>query len=312
MTRLSGLRLTSVLLGAFFAVAVVAFLASASQTPVVYTTATTQVAGTVTDPTGRTWVADKVAGFCRVTEPTAGTAGLIEPSTCLGGGGPKQGPRQPGAPAFVDPTTGSPGSGDEMVLIPDSAPGSADVVRAEWRTSSRLFEYLGVLSVFDGDLRPRAVSYGADRDAYVVFQNARAIVRILDPTADQPDLETVAFAAGTNVQAVAATEILSGNRITIYVAETSALRKFTPPTEGDLSSQGLSSSFGVGAVSSLVYDAQSNTLYAGTASAAAAGQDVVKRVNTTTGAIDSAWATGLTRVTGLGLRGGELMVADLH
>jgi len=301
--------------GLFLVVAVVLGLvspASADQAKSVFTTNVSQVTGALVDPNGRTWVADRVAGFCRVSEPASTTSpGTVETSTCLGGTGPGAGPAKPGAPAFVDPTPGSVGSGDEMALLPDSAQGSADLVRARWNSGSKLFLYHSVLQLHDGDLRPRAVSVGSDRDAYVIFERARSILRIEDPTVSQPIVNVVAYATANGPLAIAASEVRSGaSRITVYVAESSGLRSFVPPSSTNRSSQTPASSYNVGAVTALLYDPQTDLLYAGTGAASATGQDVVKQVNTTSGAIDAAWASGYTRITGLGLRNGKLMVAD--
>ena len=138
--------------------------------------------GAIVDPVGRTWVADHNGGFCRVTASDDDGPGRIDhpelpgadgPRTCLGGLLPEagHGPDAAGQPAFVDPTPDQNGNGDEVVLIPDGASPSSDVVRAKWNPDSDLFEYLTTSDDHRRrGARPVATSPGADGNVYVVFQ----------------------------------------------------------------------------------------------------------------------------------------------
>ena len=60
----------------------------------------------------------------------------------------------------------------------------------------------------------------------------------------------------------------------------------------------------------LHFDSSTGILYAGTASAAAAGGDSITRVNTRTGQIESNWAVGFTLVGGITVRKTLAVVAD--
>ncbi|HSP75109.1 MAG TPA: FG-GAP-like repeat-containing protein [Cryobacterium sp.] len=286
--------------------------ATADQTRTVLATGLSQSTGSLVDPAGRVWVSDRVAGFCRVSQPSPPAAGAIETATCLGGtlSGAGAGPTRAGAPAFFDPTAGAVGSGDELALIPDYSAGSAEVTRARWNTESRTFRFQNKLTLYDGDIRPRAVSIGADGHAYVIFQRARTVVRIIDPAKSQPGVETVAYVTNPAPVAIAAAGVTTGGWVTVYVAETTGLRSFSAPPAGHRSSVAPAASYAVGVPSALLYDPATAALYVGTAQATSAGQDVVTRVSTNTGQIESGWATGYSRIGGLGLREGKLMVAD--
>ena len=286
--------------------------ATADQTRAVLATGLSQSTGALVDPAGRVWVSDRIAGFCRVSQPAPPAVGAIETATCLGGtlSGAGAGPTRAGAPAFFDPTAGAVGSGDELALIPDFSTGSAEVTRARWNAESRTFRFQNELTLLDGDIRPRAVSIGDDGHAYVIFQRARAVVRIVDPAVSQPGVETVAYVTAPAPVAIAAAGVTSGGRVTVYVAETTGLRSFSAPPAGNLSSVAPATSYAVGVPSALLYDTAAKVLYVGKAQATSAGQDVITRVATNTGQIESGWATGYSRIGGLGLREGKLMVAD--
>lgn len=269
-------------------------------------------AGLLVDPSGRVWVSDRIKGFCRVTETTATSAGGIETSTCLGGtaGGTPRGPARPGAPALFDPTPQSSGSGDELALVPDSATGSSKVVKARWSPVSGRFAYASTLTVFGGgDLRPVGVAVGPDRSAYVAFERTRSVVRIVDPGSTQPTIDVVGSTAGTGARAIAAGDRDGSGRVILYVAEASALTSLAAPTAGS-STQTAATSFAVGSVARLHFDAQARTLYAGTASATSTGGDSITRVDVPAGRVEPNWATGFTRVGGIALRGSLVLVAD--
>jgi hypothetical protein len=279
--------------------------------------------GAVVDPTGRIWVSDSVGGFCRVIESTGSQAGRLEQpltpsdpaaSTCLGGAlpGHASGPSVAGVPAVIDPTPGAPGSGDEVVFIPDSAVGSTAVIRARWNPSMKLFLYQDSLTIFDGDLRPNATSAGPDGNIYLSFARARSIVKIVDPTASQPSIESIASAA-SSVLGLAAANINSNGRVVVYVAETSGLTVFTAPPDSTRTDLVPAASYKVGKPTAVHYDRASRMLFTGTAngsSAADAGIDTVSKINLVTGAVDPQWALGFSMISGLGMRDGALLVMD--
>ena len=266
--------------------------------------------GLLVDPAGRLWVSDAVKGFCRVTEG-GGTDGGIDGPTCLGGtsGAPQKGPQKPGAPALLDPTPQSAGSGDELALVPDAAANSSAIMRARWDKASGTFKYGSTLTIFGGDFRPVAVTVGPDKAAYVVFERARGVVRIVDPAAPQPTVETVAFTGAIGARAIAAGAANSAGRVTLYVAEASGLTSFLAPATGR-SGSATTASYAVGSAARLYFDAATGILYTGTASATASGTDSVTRVNTRTGQIESNWAVGFTRLGGITVRQNLAVVAD--
>ncbi|MFD4422208.1 chitobiase/beta-hexosaminidase C-terminal domain-containing protein [Agromyces sp. NPDC058484] len=271
----------------------------------------TAAGGLLVDPAGRVWVSDSRRGFCRVAEPSGSTPGAIEASTCLGGtsDATQKGPTRPGAPALLDPTPQNVGSGDELALVPDAAANSSDVIRARWDAPSGTFRYTSTLTIFDGDLRPVAVSVGPDRKAYVVFERTRSVVRIVNATSSQPTLETVAFLGGNGARAIAAGPADASGRITVYVAEATRLTSFRPPLTGR-SGAATTASYPIGAVARLQYDPATRVLYASTAAATSAGGDSVTRVVTQTGQVEANWAAGFTRIGGIAVRQGFVLAAD--
>ena len=267
--------------------------------------------GLLVDPAGRVWVSDAVQGFCRIAEATVTTPGAIEPATCLGGtaGAVQKGPRKPGAAALLDPTPTAKGSGDELALVPDAAVNSAKVVRAKWDPATTTFKYASSLTLFGGDLRPVAVSVGPDLSAYVVFERARTVVRVVDPVADQPSVQTIAFLANVGARAVAAGATEPSGRVRVYVAEASGLTSFLAPLSGG-GTGAPTASYAIGSPARLLFDQATGILYAGTASATSAGADTVTRVMTKTGQVEANWATGYSRIGGLALRRDLALVAD--
>ena len=278
-------------------------------------TGLTQAAGTVVDPKGRLWVSDARAGFCRVTEATGTTAGGIETDTCLGGTlpGHDPGPALAGAPAMIDPSPASAGSGDEIAFIPDAAVGSSDVVRARWNPGTSAFDYNGSLTIFDSDLRPNAVSDGPDGNIYLSFANARSIVKIVDPTALHPSIESIA-SVNSKALGLAATHRNSAGNVVVYVAETSGLTVFTAPDDGELTNYVPTPLYNVGKPTAIYYDWQSPlVLYTGTGggtTTADAGKDTISRIDLSTDTVDNQWALGFSKVGGLAMRNGKLLVMD--
>lgn len=267
--------------------------------------------GLLVDPAGRIWVSDSYRGFCRLSEQTDATPGGIEVSTCLGGtsGSTPRGAAKPGAPALIDPTPQSPGSGDELALVPDAAANSSHLFRARWDVSARSFRPADRLTLFGGDLRPVAVSVGQDRSAYLVFERTRSVVRIIDPASAQPTIETIAFLSSNGARAITAGAADSSGRIAVYVAEASGLSSFRAPSPGG-GVAAVSASYAVGSVSRLHFDATARVLYVGTASATTAGGDSITRVVTQTGQVQTAWAAGFTRIGGIATRGALVFAVD--
>ncbi len=268
----------------------------------------TDTGGLLVDPAGRIWVSDAVRGFCRVSE-SSGSTGSIEAGTCLGGNSGNAGPARPGAPALVDPTPQSAGSGDEVVLIPDAAAGSSRIVRARW--SSGRFTYFSTLSIFgDGDLRPVAVTTAPDRSAYVVFDRTRSIVRIVDPAVEQPTLRTVGFTAALGARGIAAGTADSAGRVLLYIAEAGGFMEYRAPANGYGSGTATNSQFWLGAMARVYFDPATQVLYAGSASTSGPGGDVIHRVDTRTAQVTANWATGYSRIGGLATRQSLVIAAD--
>jgi Bacterial Ig-like domain len=282
--------------------------------------------GAIEDPRGRIWVADHNAGFCRVTEPTDDGPGTIEhpvrdgdtaTPTCLGGllPGAGTGPDAAGQPALVDPTPERSGNGDEVVLIPDGASHSSEVVRVKWNPGTELFEYEDTVTLVGDRLRPTVASLGPDGNVYFVFQRSGTVQRITDPAGDAPEAQVVGQTSdGEGASAIAAGYDRSGNATRLYLAEEAGLRELTPRVTNPQVSQ--PSTLAVpGSISALTYDRERHWLYAGTAdeAATAAGVDVVHRIDTDQGGTDTRLdlAGDLTMVGGFGLRsGGLLLVLD--
>lgn|GEM_PF-862736 len=289
-----------------------AFADQARQT---VTTGLTKASGTVVDPKGRLWVSDARAGFCRVTETSGTTTGAIETGTCLGGtlSGHADGPALAGTPAMIDPSPASAGSGDEIAFIPDAAVGSSDVVRARWNTGNSTFEYDGSLTIFDSDLRPNAVSDGPDGNIYLSFANARSIVKIVDPTALHPSIESIASVNSKSL-GLAATHRNSAGNVVVYVAETSGLTVFTAPDDGVLTNYVPGPLYNVGKPTALYYDWQSPlVLYTGTGggtTTADAGKDTISRIDLSTDTVDNQWALGFSKIGGLSMRNGKVLVME--
>ncbi len=286
--------------------------AHADQQRQVIGTGLTKSAGSVLDPLGHVWVSDSVAGFCRMSEPANGQPGAIEKDTCLGGSAQGTGPKVPGVAVVLDPTPASIGSGDETAFIPDSAQGSSHLIRAVWDPPSDLFEYSSTLSILDGDVRPNAVSDGPDGNIYLSFANARSIIKIVDPTIMHPSIETIASVTTKALGLVAAGWDSNGH-VSVYVLETTGMKAFSAPDDGDMTNYVPLASYNVGVASSIHYDYDTNVIYTGTgiaATAADAGKDKVSKLNLTTGVVDNSWALGFSKIGGLGMRGGQLLVMD--
>lgn len=307
----------STLRGVFVALVVIgtavvgaAPVAVADQTRRVVGQGITASGGLLVDPAARIWISDALKGFCRLSAPSTTTPGTIESSTCLGGTvqATQKGPARPGGPALLDPTPASAGSGDEIALIPDAAAGSSSVIRAKWNPTSGTFSYASTLSLYGGDLRPAAVAVGPDRSAYVVFERARSVVRIVDPVAAQPSIRTVGFTASSGARSVAAGAADSSG-VLLYIADGTSLTQLRAPVSGR-SGATATASYDLGAVARVAFDPATAVLYAGTASAATAGADTIRRIDTTTGRVSARWATGFTRVGGIAVRGAAVLVAD--
>ena len=256
--------------------------------------------GSLVDPSGRTWVADHNAGFCRMSEPSETSAGRIEhperpsdqdsPRTCLGGLLPDAGtgPDAAGQPTLVDPTPAKRGNGDEVALIPDGASPSSDVVRARWepgsgRPGSGHFEFLDTVTMVQADVdkgsRPMATTLGPDGNVYVTFQRENTIQRIVDPAGDAPRAQVVGTPADGRGPAAIAAGGTAANPV-VYVAETTGLRELSP---NPVTRPQTRPSFDLGTVNiaSLAYDQARGVLWAGTADGVAAQDDLV-RVDTAT------------------------------
>src|SRR4051812_5072593 len=287
--------------------------------------------GSITDPHGRTWVSDHNAGFCRIVDPTPAGPGHIEhpdfdpntpnsPSdtaTCLGGllPGAGAGPDASSAPTFYDPTPGSPDSGDEKVFVPDGAAPSSEVYILGWHPATGLFTNDGVVTM-DADpnrstrSRPLAASLGPDGFVYVGFQSSGSIQRF-NPALAQPTAQLVGSTADARGVSGVAAGFNSAGQTTVYAAERTGVRQFTPGGSGTATSQSVP--FTAVAPNAMAYDKARRLLYLGTANgvtAADAGTDIVQRVATNSNSTET-YATGLSMVGGLDVRSdGAVVVVD--
>ncbi|MFB9731976.1 hypothetical protein [Ornithinimicrobium kibberense] len=261
----------------------------------------TDVRGTVTDPRGQVWVADSKAGFCRLTATTSGT---IEEMTCLGGADAGSSVGLPGVPAGFDTDPESPGL--EVVLIPDrSAP---LIVRARWDAAAGSYRPAGDLTVLDDLVRPSAVVAAADGGAYVVMENARTVLRIDDPGAEQPHVRTVGFTTSPGARSVAfAEEPTEAGRL--YLAESDGVTVLDLPPQGRRGTEETGPAVEVSDSSALLLSDVTGELLVGT-SGRGPGRDVVERVDLGSGAVDREWLTGQTNVSGLGWFDSKVLVAS--
>ncbi|MFJ4207192.1 chitobiase/beta-hexosaminidase C-terminal domain-containing protein [Paenarthrobacter sp. NPDC089675] len=316
----NGNKATAVIAAASLATAALTGLltagtAAADQSRQTVAVGLTKAAGSLVDPKGRIWVSDARAGFCRVTEASGATAGGLETSTCLGGTltGHKTGPALAGTPAIIDPTPANPGSGDEIAFIPDAAVGSSAVYRAVWNAGTSAFDYKSQLTIFDGDLRPNAVSDGPDGNIYLSFANARSIIKIADPTALHPSIESIA-SVNSSALGLAATHRNSAGNVVVYVAETAGLTVFTAPDDGVLTNYVPAPIYNVGKPTAIYYDWQTPlVLYTGTGggtTTADVGKDTISRIDLSNDKVDTQWALGFSKIGGLSMRDGKVLVMD--
>lgn len=292
-----------------------------------YATGLTAPQGTINAPDGSLWGSDHVAGFCRYTDPTDAGPGRIDhpelasdtgPRTCLGGLRPQAGPGPDaaGAPTFLDPSPEFPNSGDELALIPDSSAPSSDVVRAQWNPDTARFEFKDTITLPGARIRPTSASVGPDGALYVAAIRTPDVFRVTNPDvgdAASAVIQVVARASDVRGPASVAAGYDELGALTLYMAEATGIREahpnaLLPPTA--------SPSFGTGAdtIGALGYDLGRHLLYAGTANAAAPGDegvDRLRRFNTDTGAAEPAVADGFTGVGGVSLGlNGEVFVVD--
>ena len=289
--------------------------------------------GSIVDPNGRLWVADHNAGFCRVSEPTEDGPATIEhpqvpggpgPHTCLGGLLPEAlpGADAAGQPTLVDPSPNRPGSGDEVVLVPDGASASASVFRHIWNPDSGLFEPLDSVTLIGDRPRPVTTSLGPDGSIYVVFQRDGNIQRISSPAGPNPQARIVGLTSDGEGATAAAAGRDENGQLVVWVAEKERFAELRPnaaqPPATTLSDIELpvspQSAEPIAAVSAMLWDRDREELWIGTADAALPtdiGIDVVHKVHTDTGQIEEAFVGGYTAVGGLGLRpDGILYVLD--
>jgi hypothetical protein len=198
--------------------------------------------GTIIDPVGRQWISDHNSGFCRVTPPTADGPGTIEhpeiasdtttTRTCLGGLRPNAapGPDAAQAASFLDPSPEFPGSGDEVVFIPDRAAPSAEVYRAHWNADSEKFELdldahpedaiaMNADPARPDRSRPMWSSIGPDNNVYVVFQASGTVQRIINAGSSQPTAQLVGTTSDGGGAGAVAVGYDASNALTAYVAE---------------------------------------------------------------------------------------------
>src|SRR5262245_10284915 len=179
--------------------------------------------GTLVDPNGRTWVSDAVSGFCRVTEPTAFSFGVIEPGTCV------PGPATPGQAALLR------SGANFFAFIPDTAAQSSVVFRAQWSPLTGTFGSATPIflmqDVAGQNVRPQAASpdpAGADQ-VYVVGFNSAFLQRINGASTLTPTVERVANIIGARPRGVAATQLGAANTLTVYVSTGAGVVNVVPP-----------------------------------------------------------------------------------
>jgi hypothetical protein len=246
-------------------------------------------------PDGSLWVADHNAGLCRVSKPTFDGAGHIEhpsipgeagPNSCLGGLLPeaREGADAAGQPVLLDPTPRNPGSGDEVVLVPDGARPSSSLFRAQWNPGTNRFDPLGAIDgPLDNDAdtaRPTAVAVGPDPDGpngdeqpdvFFVRKRDNLVVRVRGAAGANPQVDVVGSAAGRqNFEAMAVGQrTVNGTKEpVIYIGEANGVTRLIPregqtPVATPITLQDFT-----GSVGALAYDKARDILYVGTADAA--------------------------------------------
>ena len=309
--------------------------ASASTKPAaIYTEGLHFATGTIADPVGRQWVSDHNAGFCRLTPPTAGGPGTIEhpqtasdtktERTCLGGLLPDAaaGPDAAQAASFLDPSPEFPGSGDEVVFIPDRAAPSAEVYRAHWNADSEKFEL--DLEAHPEDAiamnadparpersRPFWSSIGPDNNVYVVFQASGTVQRIINAASDQPTAQLVGTTSDGDGAASIAVGYDAANALTAYVAEAGGitqLRNLSARVPAVTAASPTQLTVPGGPPAAIAYDRFNGhrTLYAGVANATLLsdlGSDSVYSFDTSAAQPGSQLvADGFTSVSGISVR----------
>ena len=239
------------------------------------------------------------------------------PRTCLGGLLPEagSGPDAAGAPAFVDPTPDQNGSGDEVVLIPDGASPSSDVVRAQWNPDSGLFEFLDTVpmiqSVRTSASRPVATSLGADGNVYVVFQRESTVQRITGPAGAQPPVDVVGQTATVNAPGRSPPARMDPDAPPLYIAEDAGLGRLRPGNATTLASP----AFRVHGVTTRHRRAclppQPATCWSARPRGCQPGQDVVQRIKVSDGDIEAEYGRGYSMIGGLAVRpDGFVLVLD--
>jgi hypothetical protein len=290
---------------------------SASAAPVAVVEGLTAPAGAVQAPDGRWWVSDHLDGFCRVAVGSAAAPGAIETASCLGGGVPVlPGPASAGAPVFHDPTPAAPGSGDEMVYVPDSATGSRSVDRLSWNPASGTFSMVDAVQLAgaEPDQRPAYAALGPDGNLYVGALRTTAIQRIANPAGAAPAAEVV----GTvdRLAGLAAGRDATG-RLALYAAEPTGVTRLYPDAARPAASQPTNMALGLADPATpfepggLAFDVAANALYAGTASAAHAGpvDKIVRFAITGATPAGETLDAGYDTITGLGLGLGTGQIA---
>ena len=272
--------------------------------------------GAIEAPDGKLWVSDHNGGFCRIVDPTPKASGRLDHPeragqagnrTCLGGLLPeaRAGADAAGQPAFVDPTPRKPGSGDEVVIVPDGATKQRALWRAQWNPGSKRFdpldEFLGATDPADPDRgpRPTAAATGVDPDGptkpkqaavYYVTQTSPWIVRINNPASANPTTDVVGYANDGGRSRRAGESIAVGSmagpdgekRDVIYVGEAGGVTRVIPSeaplplvTEDDVVGDPALQPFiaspvaleGIVTNAGLAYDRAREQLYVGTAEA---------------------------------------------
>ena len=224
----------------------------------------------------------RAEGFCRVTEPSGSTPGAIESNTCLGGAAAtvttaRCSLARRHSPIRRPPTAAAAMSWPSFRIPPRDPSG---VIRARWSPSARTFSYGGTLTLFGGDLRPicRVGRRGPQR-----VRRLRAGAKHRANHGSRQRHSRASRLSGSSPRAEPALSrpapLNSSGRVLLYIAEASALTQYLPPEGRPIRRSGdgvLRARCGRAAH----VRSGHRVLYAGTATATAAGGDTIKRVQT--------------------------------
>jgi hypothetical protein len=190
-----------------------------------------------------TWIADEVAGLCRLDPQPNGTL-VISAPTC------STAAISPGQPAF-DPSTG-------FVYVPDRSSKSPGVWRLVFDPAAQTVGQPTLM--LDGQglaaIRTTAAAIGSDHNLYIGSAKTGDIKRINDPAGASPTLQTIGSTSdGAGVSGIA----FVGNDL--YLAQGAAVTQLTGATSCNGACVAQATQFQVVAPSALAADAAAGALY---------------------------------------------------